>query len=293
MHIDATVEIGKWNGQNWMGCRKNKEKSTLTPKHLPLHNQSLDSVSLLTVPAPGANANSVWFVRAPNELNRRAWREQLTPRSAINPCCTVLLAICCFRPCACTSLSEKYTIFESDGMTRKKTTEEEMEVKFLDGRCRSQQATGSSSSATPNWNWKYLLSKDTAGVYTSGQRCIKFKWYLCTAVVAMLLENGEKIEKWYWKAPVVVVRPFPSGTNDNANVNSRRPFWNFSALARHRTQPHAALSRYAKNFQLIVIEMLNCRNRRRCRCDSALANGYRKMPCTAQLATQSMWRHDQ
>lgn len=75
------------------------------------------------------------------------------------------------------------------------------------------------------------------------------------------------------KLPVVDERQHLLDTDDNANANIRRRFCNFSMLKLHRRLLDVALLRYVRNFQLVVIEMPNCRNRHRFHCDSTPPNG--------------------
>lgn len=80
--------------------------------------------------------------------------------------------------------------------------------------------------------------------------------------------------------PVVVELPLLLDRGDNVNVNSRRRFCNFLTLTLHRMPLDVASLRYAKNFQLVVIEMLNCKSRHHFRCDLAPPNEYRKSTYT-------------
>lgn len=98
---------------------------------------------------------------------------------------------------------------------------------------------------------------------------------------------------WVSILPVVVWRPLPSDRGENVNVNSRRLFCNFSTLKRLRMPLDVASLRYARNFQLVVIEMLNCRSRHHFRCDLAPPNGCKKSTCTKWLATRWASLHGQ
>lgn len=91
--------------------------------------------------------------------------------------------------------------------------------------------------------------------------------------------------------PVVAESPLLSDRGGNVNVNSLRQFCDFSTLILHRMPLDAASLRYARNFQLVVIEMLNCKSRHHFRCDLAPPNEYRKSTYTKWLAIRwASWR---
>lgn len=95
------------------------------------------------------------------------------------------------------------------------------------------------------------------------------------------------------KLPVVGERQHLLDKGDNANVNNRRPFCDFSMLHEIRKRLDAASLRYAKNFQLVVIEMLNYKSRHRFHCDLAPPNVYKKRSCIKSLAIRWASLHGQ